>query len=72
MANCKICGRPMPVGYRTTVHRSCRERVANQLQEEFCGEKCRMAQCFDEDALAEQCASCKLLQLVNLCREVPV
>ena len=70
MANCKICKRPMPIGYHSTVHRACRTRVANELQEEFCGEMCRYAHSCDEEALAEHCASCKLLQLVNLCREI--
>ena len=69
MAICKICNRPMPIGQ--TVHRSCREQVANGLQEEFCGEHCRFPRVCDEETLAEHCANCRLLQLVNLCREVP-
>lgn len=69
MAICKICNRPTPIGQ--TVHRSCMERVANELQEEFCGEKCRFPLMCDEEALAERCSTCRLLQLANLSREAP-
>lgn len=69
MTNCKICGRPVPHGQ--TVHHTCRRQVADELQEEFCGEKCHLRRTCDEETLAEHCASCRLLQLADLCREVP-
>lgn len=67
MAICKICNRPMPIGQ--TVHRSCLEKAANELQEDFCTEKCRYPLSCDEDTLAEHCASCRLNQLAGLCKE---
>lgn len=70
MANCKICGRPVPYGQ--TVHHACRVQVENELQEEFCGEHCRFPRSCDEQALSEHCATCRLLQLVELSREVSV
>lgn len=67
MAICKICNRPTPIGQ--TVHRSCLERTARELQEDFCTDKCRYPLSCDEEALAEHCAACRLHQLAELCRE---
>lgn len=67
MSICKICNRPTPIGQ--TVHRSCLEKTANELQEDFCTDKCRYPLSCDEDTLAEHCASCRLSQLAGLCKE---
>lgn len=67
MAMCMICGRPMPIGQ--TAHRSCLDRAARDLQEDFCGNKCRHPLNCDEDTLAEHCASCRLNQMAILCKE---
>lgn len=64
---CKICKRPMPIGQ--TVHRSCLEQVTNELQEDFCTDKCRWPLTCDEETLADHCASCRLLQMAALCKE---
>ena len=64
MANCRICGKP--VWTATVMHDKCWKREVRLAASVFCAGYCRWPyEIKDDDALAEKCGSCPLVNLVN-------